>query len=334
MPESVVIIGSGPAGHTAAIYAARANLRPFMFEGFSAGGIPGGQLMTTTEVENYPGFPGGIDGQELMAAMRKQSLRFGTRLFTEDVVRVDLSRRPFVVASAQRELTTQALILATGATAKRLGLPSEPRLWNKGISACAVCDGALPLFRNKPLVVVGGGDSAAEESTFLTKFASKVHLIHRRDALRASKIMQERVLNHPKIEVIWNTVLDDVLGEDAVSGVRLRDVVTGNTRDLLSGGLFYAIGFTPNTALFKGQLAMDPDGYLVAGPDSTRTSVPGVFACGDVQDKKYRQAITAAGSGCMAALDCERWLLERDSKHCGLSIPSAARNVFKSTQPA
>ena len=319
--ERVIIIGSGPAGHTAAIYTARGNLQPVMFEGFSVGGIAGGQLMTTTEVENYPGFPEGVDGQALMEAMRKQSLRFGARLFTEDVARVDLSRRPFVVASSQRELTAQALIIATGATAKRLGLPSEPRLWNKGISACAVCDGALPLFRNKPLVVVGGGDSAAEESTFLTKFASKVHLIHRRDALRASKIMQERVLKHPKIEVIWNTVLDDVLGEDAVSGVRLRDVVTGKKRDLPSGGLFYAIGFTPNTALFKGQLARDADGYLMAGPDSTHTSVPGVFACGDVQDKKSRQAVTAAGSGCMAALDCERWLLEGESEQKSVHSP-------------
>ena len=265
MPEHVVIIGSGPAGHTAAVYAARAKLQPVMFEGFIAGGIPGGQLMTTTEVENYPGFPDGIQGPELMEAFRKQSVRFGTRIFTEDVAKVDLSKQPFAVASTEHTLTAHALIIATGATAKRLNLPGEKTLWNKGISACAVCDGALPIFRNKTLVVVGGGDSACEESTFLTKFASKVYLVHRRAELRASKIMQERVLKHPKIEVIWNAVLEDVLGDDAVSAVRVRDVAAKKTREL---------------------------------------------ACGDVQDKKYRQAVTAAGSGCMAAMDCERFLAE------------------------
>ncbi|MBI3320418.1 MAG: FAD-dependent oxidoreductase, partial [Candidatus Omnitrophica bacterium] len=262
VPEQVTIIGSGPAGHTAAIYTARANLKPVMFEGFAAGGIPGGQLMTTTEVENYPGFPEGVQGPELMEAFRKQSLRFGTRLFTEDVTRVDLTARPFTVASAQRTVTTEALIIATGATAKRLNLPGEKRLWNKGISACAVCDGALPVFRGKELVVVGGGDSAVEESTFLAKFASKVYLIHRRDQLRASKIMQQRVIGNPKIQIMWNTIMTDVLGEDAVTGVRLKDVKTGRERDLACGGLFYAIGFTPNTALLTGQLAMDDMGYL------------------------------------------------------------------------
>ena len=313
--ERVVIIGSGPAGHTAAIYAARANLKPVMFEGFSVGGIPGGQLMTTTEVENYPGFPQGIDGQQLMSAFREQSLRFGTRIFTEDVTRVDFSRRPFTIVSAERSLAAHAVIIATGATAKRLHVPGEARLWNKGISACAVCDGALPIFRDKELVVVGGGDSAAEESTFLTKFASKVHLVHRRNELRASKIMQDRVLKHPKINVIWNTVVKDVLGKDVVSGVRLRDVVTNTERDLASGGLFYAIGFTPNTSLFTGQLKMDKDGYLITKPGATHTAVPGVFACGDVQDKRYRQAVTAAGSGCMAAIDCERYLAEAVVEH-------------------
>ena len=308
--EHVVIIGSGPAGHTAAIYAARANLKPAMFEGFVAGGIAGGQLMTTTEVENYPGFPDGIQGPELMEAMRQQSLRFGARLFTEDAAKVDLRTRPFTVTSSERTLKTHALIIATGATAKRLNLPGETRLWNKGISACAVCDGALPIFRNKALVVIGGGDSACEESTFLTKFASKVSLIHRRDQLRASKIMQERVLKNSKIEVIWNMVLEDVLGTEAVSAVRLKDVKTGATRELPCGGLFYAIGFTPNTSLFTGQLEMDELGYLVTQPGSTRASVAGVFACGDVQDKRYRQAVTAAGSGCMGALDCERWLAD------------------------
>ena len=310
MPEQVVIIGSGPAGHTAALYASRANLKPVMFEGFAVGGVPGGQLMITTEVENYPGFPEGIQGPELMAAFRKQSLRFGTRIFTEDVTRADLKTRPFTVASAERTVTTHALIIATGATAKRLGLPGEQTLWNKGISACAVCDGALPIFRNKVLVVVGGGDSAAEESTFLTKFASKVYLIHRRDQLRASKILQQRVVTNAKLEVVWNTVVTDVLGEDVVSAVRLKDVKTNTERELACGGLFYAVGFTPNTGLFAGQLDMDEHGYLLAKPGSTHTSLPGVFACGDVQDKQYRQAVSAAGSGCMAALDCERWLAE------------------------
>jgi thioredoxin reductase (NADPH) len=286
-----------------------------MFEGFSAGGIPGGQLMTTTEVENYPGFPEGIQGPALMEAFRKQSARFNTRIFTEDVTKVELSTRPFTVVSAERTLTAQALIIATGATAKRLHLPGEQRLWTKGMSACAVCDGALPVFRNKPLVVVGGGDSAAEEASFLTKFGSKVFLVHRRDHLRASKAMQQRVLTHPKIEVVWNTVVTDVLGDDAVRAVRLKDILTNRERDLPCGGVFYAIGFTPNTSLFSGQLEMDPLGYLITQPDSTHTSVPGVFACGDVQDKKYRQAITAAGSGCMAALDCERWLIAEGIAH-------------------
>jgi len=306
--EHVVIIGSGPAGHTAAIYAARANLNPVMFEGFSAGGIPGGQLMTTTEVENYPGFPEGVQGPELMEAFRKQSARFKTQIITEDVTKADLKTRPFTVASATQQFQAQALIIATGATARRLHLPGEEKLWTRGMSACAVCDGALPIFRNKELVVVGGGDSAAEESMFLTKFASKVYLVHRRDSLRASKIMAERVLKHPKIQMVWNSVLEDVLGEEQVSAVRIKDVKTGAVRDLPCQGLFYAIGFDPNTKLFAGQMNLDTDGYIVTKPESTETSVPGVFACGDVQDKKYRQAITAAGSGCMAAIDCERWL--------------------------
>ncbi len=306
--ERVVIIGSGPAGHTAAIYTARANLRPLMFEGFSAGGIPGGQLMTTTEVENFPGFPAGIAGPALMDAMRTQALRFKTRIITEDVTRVDLSRRPYTVASATQQAEAHAIIISTGATAKRLHLPGEARLWTKGMSACAVCDGALPVFRNKSLVVIGGGDSAVEEAMYLTKFASKVHLIHRRDTLRASKIMQERILKHPKVDIHWDTVVEDVLGDDAVSAVRLKHLKTGARRDLPVGGVFYAIGFTPNTDMVKGQVTLDTDGYIITKPGTTETSVDGVFACGDVQDKKYRQAITAAGSGCMAAIDCERWL--------------------------
>lgn len=308
--EQVVIIGSGPAGHTAAIYAARANLHPVMFEGMASGGIPGGQLMTTTDVENYPGFPQGIQGPELMEAFRKQSVRFGTRIFTEDVTKADLKSRPFTISSSDRTIRAHALIIATGATAKRLNLPGEQRLWTRGMSACAVCDGALPAFRNKVLVVIGGGDSAAEESTFLTKFASKVYLVHRRHELRASKVMQERVLKHPKIEVVWDTVVTDVLGDEAVSAVRIKNVKTNTERDLPVGGVFYAIGFTPNTSLFTGQLKLDELGYIITKPDSTATSIEGVFACGDVQDKKYRQAVTAAGSGCMAAIDCERWLAE------------------------
>lgn len=308
--EQVIIIGSGPAGHTAAIYTARANLKPVLFEGYTAGGIPGGQLMTTTEVENYPGFPEGIQGPEMMERFRKQSARFETRIHTEDVIRADLSKRPFTVASSKQEMKTHGIIIATGATARRLHLPGEEKLWTKGMSACAVCDGALPVFRDKELVVIGGGDSACEESNYLTKFASKVYLIHRRDELRASKIMQQRVFDNKKIEVIWNAVVEDVLGDAVVSAVRLKDVKTNKTRELACGGFFYAIGFNPNTELFKGQLNLDETNYIITEPGSTRTSVEGVFACGDVQDKKYRQAVTAAGSGCMAAIDCERWLAE------------------------
>ncbi len=310
MPENVVIIGSGPAGHTAAIYTARANLKPVMFEGFIAGGIPGGQLMTTTEVENFPGFPEGIEGPQLMDNMRKQNLRFDTKIITEDVTSVDLSSRPFKVSSSSQTIETHAVIISTGATAKRLHVPNEERLWTKGMSACAVCDGALPLFRNKELVVIGGGDSACEEANYLTKFASKVYMIHRRDTLRASKIMADRALNNPKIEVIWNSELVDVLGENQIEAVRLKNSQTNEEQDVSCSGVFYAIGFTPNTTLFKGQIELDDYGYVVAKPDSGETSVPGVFACGDVSDKKYRQAITAAGSGCMAAIDCERWLSE------------------------
>jgi thioredoxin reductase (NADPH) len=306
--EKVTIIGSGPAGFTAALYASRANLKPLVFEGYQSGGIPGGQLMTTTEVENYPGFPEGVTGPELMEKFREQARRFGSVLHQEDVVAVDLSKRPFRVKSSEREVETHALIIATGATAKRLGVPSEPRLWNRGMSACAVCDGALPLFRNQDLVVVGGGDTAVEEATFLTKFGKKVHLVHRRNELRASKIMQDRAFQNDKIEVIWDTVLLDAEGDKQVTGAKLENVKTKKTWTLPVGGIFYAIGHEPNTKFLTGQLEVDQAGYIVVKPHRTLTSVEGVFACGDVADKVYRQAVTAAGTGCMAALDAERWL--------------------------
>ncbi len=307
--ENVTIIGSGPAGFTAALYAARANLAPLMLEGFQSGGIPGGQLMTTTEVENYPGFPGGgISGPALMEKFREQAKEFGTTCHQEDVTEVDFSGRPFKVRTDEREVETHSVIIATGATAKRLGVPSEDRFWNRGMSACAVCDGALPVFRNKKLAVIGGGDSAVEEATFLTKFASKVYIVHRRDELRASKIMQQRALDNKKIEMVWDSLMEDVEGDDLVTGIRIRNVKTDETSTLPVGGVFYAIGHTPNTAFLDGQLETDDTGYIVVAPGSTRTSIEGVFACGDVVDRVYRQAITAAGTGCMAALDAERWL--------------------------
>lgn len=300
--EKVIIIGSGPAGYTAAIYAARANLKPVLFEGDQ----PGGQLMTTTDVENYPGFPDGVMGPEMMQIFRKQAERFGTKMYSQLVDKVDFSKRPFTVWSDGKEYKSQTVIISTGATAKLLNIPSEKKLWGRGISACATCDGAF--FKNVEVGIVGGGDTAMEEAMFLTRFATKVYVIHRRDSFRASKIMAERVLKHPKIEVIWNSEVDEVLGEKVVTGVRLKDTVTGKTSEKKMDGLFIAIGHKPNTDIFKDKLEMNEVGYLKTKPDTTYTNVDGVFACGDVQDPIYRQAITAAGTGCMASIDAERWL--------------------------
>ena len=311
--ENVVIIGSGPAGYTAAIYAARANLKPVMFEGLQAGGIPGGQLMTTTEVENFPGFPEGVTGPELMERMKAQAVRWGTECYTEDVISVDLQQRPFVIRSADREVRAHSVIIATGATAKRLHLPKEAEFWSNGISACAICDGASPIFKDVPLAVIGGGDSAAEEAVYLTKYGSHVHLLVRRGEMRASKAMQDRVLANPKITVHWHTEPVDVFGSNQrLNGIQVRDLQTGELRELAVKGLFYAIGHNPNTGLFQGQLELDTMGYIAVKPGTVATSIEGVFAAGDVQDHEYRQAITAAGTGCMAALLAERWLSEQN----------------------
>lgn len=309
--KNVVIVGSGPAGHTAAIYSARANLSPFMFEGYVMGGSAGGQLTTTTDVENYPGFPEGVEGPELMQLFRKQSERFGTEMVQEDVISADFSQRPFVLKSENREVKAHSVIISTGAIAKRMGVPSEEKMWNNGMSACAVCDGALPMFRNQPLMVIGGGDTAVEEATYLAKFGSVVYLVHRRDQLRASKIMQERALKHPKLEILWDTVLEDAVGEDYVTGARLKNIKTQEVREVEVAGLFYAIGHTPNTSIFNGQLDLDDAGYIKLKLGTQETNIEGVFAAGDVHDHKYRQAITAAGTGCAASLEAERWLAEK-----------------------
>lgn len=301
----VLIVGSGPAGYTAAIYAARAELSPIVIAGFASGG----QLMITTDVENYPGYPEGVTGPSMMEDFQKQAERFGSHLVFEDATHIDLSSRPFRVETDGGSFTGDALVVATGASARWLGLESEQRLTNFGVSACATCDGAL--FRDKPLAVVGGGDTAMEEALFLTRFATRVTVIHRRSELRASKIMQQRALSHEKIDFVWNSVVEEVLGDEFVTGVRLLDVESRDSRELKIDGLFVAIGHKPNTELFSGQLPLDESGYIQVSPGTTYTSIPGVFACGDVADPTYRQAVTAAGTGCMAAIDCERWLAEK-----------------------
>src|SRR5579863_1641365 len=309
-PRNVIVIGSGPAGHTAAIYAARANLKPLMIEGLARGGIPGGQLMITNDVENYPGFPEKVTGPDLMKAFRDQSVAQGVEIITDDVIEVDLTRRPFKVwvGDEKTEHHARTVIVATGAQAKWLGLASESALQGKGVSACAVCDGAF--FRNQDVVVVGGGDTAMEEATYLSGICKKVTLVHRRDSFRASKTMQDRVLKNPKIEILYNSAVDDVLDVDKgeVTGARIVNVNNQEKRVVPCTGFFVAIGHTPNTDLFAGKLDLHDNGYIRTRAGSSYTSVPGVFACGDVQDFTYRQAVTAAGTGCMAALDAERWM--------------------------
>jgi thioredoxin reductase (NADPH) len=317
--ERVVIVGSGPAGWTAAIYAARANLNPVVYVGVPATNpapvLPGGQLMLTTEVENYPGFPHGVTGPEMMAKFREQAERFGTRVVDANIEKCDFSRRPFALTDSDGKVVhAQSVIVSTGATANWLGHPNEIRLAMNGggVSACAVCDGALPAYRNQPLAVVGGGDTAMEETSYLTKFASKVYVIHRRDTLRASKSMQDRVLSNPKVEMVWNSAVEDVVGDKHLEAVVVKDVNTGATRRLDVKGLFIAIGHSPATKFLQGSgIEFDDKGYVLLRSRGSSTNIPGVFAAGDVADQHYRQAITASGMGCQAAIDCERWLAEQ-----------------------
>jgi len=327
MNETIVIIGSGPAGWTAAIYAARAELKPLVIEGsFSRTMIPGGQLMFTTEVENYPGFKEGVDGQTLMLDMKAQAERFGTRVISEDVVEIDPHQHPFrLVTTSGQEVFAETVVIATGANANWLGLPNEERLAQSGggVSACAVCDGALPHFRDKVLVVVGGGDTAMEDALYLTKFAREVVIVHRRDELRASKIMKDRAMESEKIRFELNKVVTEVYGEDVITGVRLKDTLTGEEQDLEVGGMFVAIGHSPNTGFLKGVVDLKENGYVKTPvPWRTQTSVPGIFAAGDVMDDYYRQAVTAAGTGCMAALEAERWLA-----HGGAQVHASAASA-------
>jgi len=305
----LIIIGSGPAGYCCALYSSRANRNVLLFEGSLDDGLyPGGQLTITTDIENYLGFPEGINGFDLTEKFREQAVKFGTKTIQKTVTKIDLNCSPFIIYVNEKSYQTKSLVIATGATAKRLGIPNEERFWHHGISACAVCDGALPLFRNKPLVVVGGGDTAMEEASFLSKYGNKVYLIHRRDSFRASKIMVDRVMKNPKIEVIWNSVVVDGSGEKNLEKLLIRNIITQEEKWLDVNGLFYAIGHTPNTGFLGKQIQLDEDGYITTHPGTTHTNIQGVFACGDVQDKKYRQAITSAGSGCMASIDVEHWL--------------------------
>lgn len=309
--ENVVIIGSGPAGYTAAIYAARADMKPLLFEGQRLGGQPGGQLMLTTEVENFPGFPEGLMGPEMMERFKKQAERFETRIVPEDVTEVDFGSRPFKIKAGEKEVLANSVIICTGAQAMWLGIPGEQEYQGHGVSACATCDGFF--FRDKEILVIGGGDSALEEANFLSRFAKKVSIVHRREELRGSKIMQERAGKNPKIEFIWNTEVREVLGDGtSMSGVRVFNNKTNEESELKADGMFVAIGHKPNTSVFKGWIDLDEKGYILTKPDSTETSIEGVFAGGDVADHKYRQAITAAGTGCMAALDAERWLADQE----------------------